>query len=253
MRTQLFVSYSHRDGKWLERLQVHLKPLVREGLVSVAWDDTKIQPGHDWRAEISTAIDTAAVAVLLVSADFLASDFIDKDELPPLLKAAEDGGLRVLPIIVSPSRFARTGLSRFQAVNDPARPLTALTESEQEAVFDTVARSIEAMQLRTALRDTRQRLVETERSVAKLFLLTMSGPMYDNLKKMAAQAGFGLYTMSPGLRRELYHLRDIGYIDVVSIKAIPDRGPNLSDHVRITEIGRQFVDLREHISAGEPV
>jgi hypothetical protein len=58
--------------------------------------------------------------VLLISADFFASDFIDETELPPLLAAAEAKGVRILPVILSASRFARNkNLARFQAVNSP--------------------------------------------------------------------------------------------------------------------------------------
>ena len=79
----VFISYAHRDKSWLERLQVHLKPL---GDLARPWDDTKIRPGDRWPAEIDAAIDEAKVVILLVSADFLASDFIRRKELPDLLK-----------------------------------------------------------------------------------------------------------------------------------------------------------------------
>lgn len=59
---------------------------------------------------------------------------------------------------------------------------------------------------------------------------------------------FGPFEMSGGLKRELYHLRDIGYVDVVSVGGIPQRGEDLSQHVRVTDAGRDFVRLRESIS-----
>ena len=98
-RKTIFVSYSHRDRPWLDRLYVHLKPFERNGRLEL-WNDEKIAPGAQWRQEIEQAIDRAAASVLLVSADFLASDFVAVHELPRLLKKADRA--RVLPIIVAP-------------------------------------------------------------------------------------------------------------------------------------------------------
>ena len=144
-RTRIFISYSHRDAEWLERLQVHLKPLEREGLIE-RWDDTRLQPGMVWREEIRQALTTARVAVLLISADFLASDFIATDELLPLLAAAEAEGLVILPLIVGPSQFEHLpSLSRFQAVNPPSKPLIGLPKVEQENVLLALANRIRAL------------------------------------------------------------------------------------------------------------
>lgn len=143
LRKQVFISYSHKDSRWLQRMQVHLKPLERLGAIS-HWDDTMIKPGTKWRDEIRTALASARVAVLLVSADFLASDFITTNELPPLLVSAESEGAIIIPVIVSPCRFQQTDhLSQFQSVNAPSRPLVKLSRGAQEEVFVKVAESIE--------------------------------------------------------------------------------------------------------------
>jgi hypothetical protein len=70
--------------------------------------------------------------------------------------------------------------------------------------------------------------------------------MYFNLKKIAS-GNFGPYEIAhwSGLQRELYYLRDIGYIEVDSVSKLPQKGDNLSDCVRITDLGRKFVELRE--------
>lgn len=141
-RTKVFISYSRKDQKWLERLQVHLKPLERAGVID-RWDDTKIKAGANWKEEISDALNFARVAILLITADFLASDFIVDEELPPLLEAAKRGGTIILPVIVGHSQFSRTSLSQFQAANSPETPLARLPEAEQDEVWDKVTGIVE--------------------------------------------------------------------------------------------------------------
>jgi internalin A len=135
-RTKIFISYSHNDKEWLTRVQKHLKTLENEGIDVDVWDDTRIKAGDKWKLEIKRALDEAKIAILLISTDFLASDFIAKNELPPLLKAAEQNGAVILPLILKPSRFTKhKELSEFQAVNDPTRPLIKLEEAEQEEIL----------------------------------------------------------------------------------------------------------------------
>lgn len=108
----IFVSYNHTDATVLARLLVHLRPLERAGLVDV-WNDTRLVAGDDWKQEVDLALASAAAAVLLVSADFLASDFIVDNELPPLLESAEAKGTRIIPVIVKPCRYTRDPVLRL--------------------------------------------------------------------------------------------------------------------------------------------
>jgi hypothetical protein len=136
VRNKVLVSYSHKDKDWLKRVQTHLKVLEHEGITVNLWDDTKIKAGTKWRDEITKALTAAKVAILLVSTDFLASDFIQTDEIPPLLKAANKDGATILPLILKPCRFTKNAeISTFQAVNDPAKPLSKLEEHEQEEIL----------------------------------------------------------------------------------------------------------------------
>lgn len=140
-RTKIFISYSHKDRKWLERLQLHLKPLEYNIFIDL-WDDTKIDTGEKWREEIQSAIDSAKIAVLLVSAEFLASDFIIKEELP-LLLAAEPEGMTIFPVIITPCRYDDIEeLSKFEAVNDPSKTLIEMNEGEVERVWVKLTQNI---------------------------------------------------------------------------------------------------------------
>jgi hypothetical protein len=121
-RTKAFICYCHRDLNYLGRLHVHLAFYEKRGLLNI-WDDMKILPGTLWREEITKALHSAKVAVLLVSADFLASKFIAENELPPLLASARSDGTIILPVILGPCRFSDSELSQFQAINNPSKPL----------------------------------------------------------------------------------------------------------------------------------
>lgn len=140
---KVFVSYSHKDKEFLERMLVHLKPLEAAGLID-PWVDTRLRAGDRWKKQIETALQSASVAILLVSADFLASDFIVKNELPPMLSKAERDGTRIIPIILKHCRFSRDPLlSVFQSHNSPDQPLSTLDDSECERVFDQLAQTLE--------------------------------------------------------------------------------------------------------------
>ena len=144
-RDQVFVCYSHNDASWLERLLVHLKPLERQGIIDV-WSDRRLQLGDEWRKEIERALARARIALLLVSADFMASDFIQEAELPSLLSAAEQGGCRVIPILVRPSLFTETpSLSRFQHENPRSTTLSEMTRVRSERVLTNIVRSLMAL------------------------------------------------------------------------------------------------------------
>jgi hypothetical protein len=139
-----FISYCHKDRHYLDRLLVHLKPLTKAGAID-AWADTRIKAGERWKDALQRALDSSSIAILMISADFLASDFIIDNELPPLLSKSQVSGTRIVPLIVSPSRFARDkNLNIYQAANSPNEPLSLMSDDAREAVYDKLAQEIEA-------------------------------------------------------------------------------------------------------------
>ncbi len=103
-RLSIFISYSHADEAWKDRLVKQLRVLESEGNFEV-WDDRRIGAGDDWYPAIEKALNEASMAILLVSEDFLTSPFILGDEVPRLLKRRKEEGIWVIPLIVWPPEF----------------------------------------------------------------------------------------------------------------------------------------------------
>ncbi len=141
VRTKAFVSYSHRDTSWLKLLRDRLASYPEIELR--VWDDSRIKPGTRWRNSIAREIGTAKVAVLLVSQDFLDSDFIQHAELPKLLEDEEREGLIILTLFVDECNLSAVPyLEALQGLNSPARPLDRLTASDCDDVMSSAAKHI---------------------------------------------------------------------------------------------------------------
>jgi tetratricopeptide (TPR) repeat protein len=141
-RPSVFISYSRKDGKWLDALTTMLAPVVRAGIASVWWDK-KIKPSQIWRHEIDAAMASTRVAVLLVSPHFLASDFIQNEELPYLLATAtRQRGVKLLWVLVSPCLYEYSPLQDIQAAHDISKSLSELKGSHRQAAIANISRAV---------------------------------------------------------------------------------------------------------------
>lgn len=138
---KVFVGYSYKDRLYLEELCTHLAHSIRSGEVE-CWNDAELNPTDFWREELTKTLMIANIAILLVSAHFLASNFITHGELPYLLMAAESKKLTIISVIVRPCRFEDTGLAHFKAINPPTRPLSVMNPSERDTIWVKIAEYI---------------------------------------------------------------------------------------------------------------
>jgi hypothetical protein len=142
----VFVSYAQEDRLWLDRLCLHLRPLVRNGTIDL-WHDQMIAPGRKWVEEIEGALSRSSVAILLLSSAFVASDFIDSHELPRLAKRASGNGVVILPLMVGHCLTEEIQyLKDIQLFNDPEQPLSRLDESSVEKILVELARTVRSLQ-----------------------------------------------------------------------------------------------------------
>jgi hypothetical protein len=138
----IFISYSHNDEAWKDRIMTHLGVLAQEGLLDT-WDDRRIGAGEDWKKEIEDALKTASVAVLLVSADFLTSKFILGEEVPKLLERREKEELKIFPLIIRPCAWKQVKwLSRMNLRPRDGKPLMGGNEFQIETDLTAIAEEI---------------------------------------------------------------------------------------------------------------
>jgi formylglycine-generating enzyme required for sulfatase activity len=139
---QIFISYSHDDERWKNRLVSQLGVLEYEGLLSV-WEDRQIAAGDDWLPEIEAAIQSCGVALLLISAQFLTSKFIRGKEVPALLQRRQQGGVRIIPVILKPCAWTRVSwLKLIQARPKDGKPLSGMSEHDAEAALAVLAEEV---------------------------------------------------------------------------------------------------------------
>jgi TIR domain-containing protein len=128
-RCRVFVSYARVDERYRKRLNVHLAPLVRAGLIDV-WSDRTIAAGADWERDIQRELATADIVILLVTPNFVASEHCFERELPEAMRRHAEEGLRILPVLVKSVDLVNLPIGRFQGLPTDLRPISAWRETD---------------------------------------------------------------------------------------------------------------------------
>lgn len=143
---KVFFSYAHEDEELRDKLETHLSLLKRQGVIET-WHDRRIGPGDAFGDEIDAALETSDIALLLVSADFLASDYCHDIEMRRALERHAQGLARVIPVILRPCDWHSSEFGHLNAVPRDGKPITK--HATLDDGFVQVAEAI-----RSAVRET---------------------------------------------------------------------------------------------------
>ena len=138
-KPSIFLSYAHADEDLKKELDKHLMPLKRSGKIAT-WNDRDLIAGQEWNEEIIAELNKAEIILLLISKDFIASQYIWEKELEIAMKRHEKGTAKVVPIIMKNCLWQEMPFAKLQALPRNARPVTDY-ENRDDA-FTEVAVSI---------------------------------------------------------------------------------------------------------------
>jgi len=134
----LFYSYAHKDEPLRDELRTHLSSLHHQGLIN-SWYDRQILAGADWTQDIDHHLESASIILLLISADFLASDYCYGIEMKRALERHREGSARVIPILLRPCDWEQAPFAGLQYLPRDGRPVT--TRTSRDDAFREIARA----------------------------------------------------------------------------------------------------------------
>jgi tetratricopeptide (TPR) repeat protein len=143
MPLKVFYSYAHEDNKLRGLLEKHLNLLKRQNLIE-DWHDRNINAGKEWAREIDTNLATADIFLLLISPDFVYSDYCYSIEMKRALQRHENGTARVIPVILRPGDYDEAPFSKLQALPTNAVPVTDRKWRNRDEAFLDIAQGIRA-------------------------------------------------------------------------------------------------------------
>ena len=136
---EIFYSYSHKDEALCDQLEKHLAILQRQNVIG-SWHDRSIQAGTNWEDQINAHLESSDIILLLVSADFIASDYCWGKEVKRAMERHNTGTARVIPIILRAVDWNGAPFSRLQALPKDAKPVTSWPNLDE--AFADIARGI---------------------------------------------------------------------------------------------------------------
>ncbi len=141
MPVKIFFCYAHEDELLLNKLKAHLRPMQREGLIDL-WHDRDISAGTEWEREINEHLNTAQIILLLVSPDFMNSDYCYSIEMKRAMERHEHKEARVIPIILRHIRWQGAPFGKLQPLPTGGIPIVDPDWHNLDRAFFNVAEGI---------------------------------------------------------------------------------------------------------------
>jgi tetratricopeptide (TPR) repeat protein len=136
---EVFFSYAHEDDAFRQLLLKHLRALKREGIID-AWNDCDINAGSEWEQEINEHLNTAQIILLLISPDFMASDYCYSKEMARAMERHASGEACVLPVIVRPVKQEAL-FGKLPELLKNWKPVTNSSQHDLDKAFSSVAKA----------------------------------------------------------------------------------------------------------------
>ena len=134
---EIFCCYAREDQPLLQQLKNHLMPLQRQGLIHI-WSDTNINVGEEWEEAIQQHLETAEIILLLISSDFMASEYCYSKEMYRAMQRHEEQTAHVIPIVLRRTYWKGAPFEKLQFLPKDAKPITDQSWSMDEALYDVV-------------------------------------------------------------------------------------------------------------------
>lgn len=135
-KVSIFISYSHEDEIYKDKLEKHLSILKRNNIIET-WHDRKITPGEEWDKKIKDELENAQIILLLVSVDFLSSNYCYDIEIKRAVERHDKGEAVLIPIMLRKCDWNETSFSKIQALPKNAKPVKNF-DDEDEAFYSIV-------------------------------------------------------------------------------------------------------------------
>ncbi len=233
----IFFSYAREDEPLLVELKKYLQPIKRQGLIS-EWYDNNISAGLEWQQERATQLDSASIIALLISPDFLASDYIYNVEMQRAMQRHTEGTARVIPILLKPSHWENAPFTRLTPLPTSGQPITSW--SDRNAAFLDVTRA-----LSTAINDLRDQPSKQQNSLNSVSALDIQNVSENSDDQNATVTKIGTYIYT-------YDIHS-GRVCVVnwspSGKHIVSGGEGGVAYIWDSKTGHNFVTYRNHTNS----